>query len=65
MCCFNRNSILDCIFTPFIHRIASEWPWLTPFPQKVYELPFGKNDSAINLFNENAPGSHPQEIKAI
>lgn len=34
--CFRyRNRVLDAAFYSGYRRIASEWPWLTPLPQKV------------------------------
>ena len=45
--------------------MASEWPWLTPFPQKVYVFPLGMKHSAINLFKEKIPGSQPHDINDV
>ena len=59
--------IVYCIafFTPFIFLIASECPWLTPFPQKVYVCAFGIIASEYNLFIEKSPGSQPADIRDI
>ena len=45
--------------TPSMRRTASEWPWLTPGPQKVSPEPSGKIAVPKRRIMEKRPGSQP------